>query len=110
MTFDEALASRVREALAGTANITERRMFGGLAFMRDGRMCVTVGNDHLMLRVDPASHDELVQRRGCTTVTMRGRPYRGWVNVAHDAVATDAALRRWIALATAYIAPQRSSR
>lgn len=105
MAFDEALATRVRAALQGIEGITERCMFGGLAFMRDGQMCVTVGANRLMLRIDPQRHDELVRHPGCSTVVMRGRPYRGWVHVSGDAMAARAALASWVAFALEYVPP-----
>lgn len=110
MAFDQAVAARVRALLVGEGQITERPMFGGLAFMRDGQMYVTVGKNRLMLRVDPDMHDELVHRPGCTTVVMRGRPYRGWVRVTNDVVTTREALATWVALATRYAAPAARSR
>jgi TfoX/Sxy family transcriptional regulator of competence genes len=100
VTFDQTLASRVRALLAVEGQVAERRMFGGLAFMMDGRMCVTVGKERLMLRVDPAVHDELLHLTGCTAVLMRGRRYRGWVHVTSDVVASHQSLTEWLAFAT----------
>jgi len=96
---DELLAARVREGLTGTRRVQEKKMFGGVAFMVGGKMCVTVGHGRMMCRVDPARHDALVQRKGCRTMTMRGREYRGYVVVDAAALRARAVLQRWLALA-----------
>ena len=77
-------------------------MFGGLAFMLDGKMCVTVGADRIMCRIDPADHDAAVARPGCTPMVMRGREMRGYVRVGESALRTPAALDRWVRMAVEY--------
>jgi TfoX/Sxy family transcriptional regulator of competence genes len=99
---NESLASRVRAALAPMGRVEEKRMFGGLAFMVDGKMCVTVREDRIMVRIDPADHDAAVARAGCEPMIMRGREIRGYVRVAASALRTPAALDRWIRMALAY--------
>ena len=74
-------------------------MFGGIAFMVERKMCITVGNARIMCRIDPAIHDEALKRGGCTTVVMKGREYRGYVHVAADAVKTKRELDYWVGLA-----------
>ena len=74
-------------------------MFGGMAFMVDGKMCVTVGKDRIMCRIDPATHDTAVERKGCTTVVMKRREYRGYVHIDADALSTKPDLDHWINLA-----------
>lgn len=102
MPADEVLASRVRKALGKNRDVEEKRMFGGLAFMVNGKMCVTVGADRIMCRIDPATHDAAVARPGCSTMSMQGRVYRGFVRVDAEAVSTDSELREWIRLALDY--------
>lgn len=102
MAFDETLAARVRAILLAEKKITEKRMFGGLAFLRDGKMCVTVSKDRLMLRVEPSMHEQLIEQSGCSTVIMRGLPYRGWIHVTADALKTQKAFMRYIHLALSY--------
>src|SRR6478735_4553173 len=93
---DSALLVRVRDALAGLRRVEEKRMFGGTMFMVNGKMCISARADRLMVRVDPAMHDELVQRDGCSTMTMRGREYRGYIRVAEAAVRTKKNFDFWL--------------
>ena len=74
-------------------------MFGGLAFMVEGKMCVSVGKRRIMCRLDPATHDAALVQEGCTAVVMKGREYRGYVHVAADAVKTKRQLDYWVNLA-----------
>jgi TfoX/Sxy family transcriptional regulator of competence genes len=110
MAADEKLARRVRAALAPLGGVEEKRMFGGLAFMVDGKMCVTVGEDRIMCRIDPDAHDEAVERAGCEAMVMRGRKLRGYVRVSASALRSAAAFDRWMRLAIDYNprAPRRS--
>ena len=77
-------------------------MFSGVGFMVDGKLCVAVGPEHAMFRIDPGEHDALVARGGCTTVVMRGREMRGWIHVPADALNTKRTLDRWLRLALEY--------
>jgi TfoX/Sxy family transcriptional regulator of competence genes len=81
VAYDDALANRVRLALGNARPVQEKRMFGGLMFMVRGKMCVSVGRDRLMCRIDPALHEVVVERKGCRTVIMKGRQYRGYVHI-----------------------------
>jgi TfoX/Sxy family transcriptional regulator of competence genes len=109
---NESLASRVRAALASTGRVEEKRMFGGLAFMVDGKMCVTVGKDRIMCRIDPDVHDEAVKRAGCEPMVMRGKELRGYVRVGEQALRSPAAFDRWMRLAIDYNprAPRRGGK
>jgi TfoX/Sxy family transcriptional regulator of competence genes len=82
VAHDEQLASRVGTALAHRQDVEEKNMFGGITFLVNGKMCVSVGKARLMCRIDPAVHDAALQRRGCRTVVMNGREYRGFSIVA----------------------------
>lgn len=77
-------------------------MFGGIAFLVRGKMCVTVGKDRIMCRIDPAIHDAALERKGCRTVVMKGRQYRGYVHVDSKAVGTESELNYWVRLALAF--------
>src|SRR5262249_40415616 len=99
MPPDETLVDRVRTALGTGRRIAEKRMFGGLAFMVEGKMCVTVGKGRIMCRIAPAIHDAALERKGCTTVIMKGREYRGYVHIDAEALSTKADLDRWVKLA-----------
>lgn len=99
MPYSEKLAQRMRQALAQLPDVAEKKMFGGLAFMVNGKMCLTVGPGRIMCRVDPGMHDTLTARKGCRTVVMKGRVYKGYVQVDEDQLQTPAALGDWISLA-----------
>jgi TfoX/Sxy family transcriptional regulator of competence genes len=99
---DSALASRVKAVLPRSYQIEERRMFGGIAFMVRGKMCVSVGKDRIMCRIDPQIHDTALRRKGCQTVVMKGREYRGYVYVAAATVKTKGDLEYWVGLALDY--------
>jgi TfoX/Sxy family transcriptional regulator of competence genes len=94
--IDDALTQRVRSALAEVPGLTEKRMFGNTGFLVRGKLCITARESRLMLRIDPADHDAALKREGCTTVIMKGRPYRGYVLVAAGAVKTASALNSWL--------------
>jgi TfoX/Sxy family transcriptional regulator of competence genes len=96
MAVNEKLTLRVRELLAALPQVEEKRMFRGIAFMVDGKMCLTVGDDRLMCRIDPETHADAVSRPGCRTVEMGGRPYLGFVYVDEKNLATKRELRAWV--------------
>ena len=99
MPPDETLVKRVRTAIGKSRGVEEKKMFGGIAFMVEGKMCVTVGKGRIMCRIDPATHDTAVERKGCTTVVMKGREYRGYVHIDADALSTKGDLNHWVKLA-----------
>jgi TfoX/Sxy family transcriptional regulator of competence genes len=109
-TVNELLLARVREALSPIRRVEEKRMFGGVMFMVNGKMCISVGKNRLMCRIDPALHDEAIRREGCRTVTMGGRTYLGYVHVDASAAATKKALTYWVNLALSYNAQLRDTR
>ena len=74
-------------------------MFRGIAFMVDGKLCISVGATELMFRIDPLVHDEAVERVGCRTMMMKGREYKGYVNVHEDAIKSKKDFDYWIGLA-----------
>jgi TfoX/Sxy family transcriptional regulator of competence genes len=96
MAFDEALAQRIRQALAARDDVLEKKMFGGIAFMVGDRMAVGVVKDDLMVRVGPDAHDEALAQPHARPMDMGGRVSRGFVYVAPEGVASDADLVAWI--------------
>ena len=96
MAYDEGLAQRIREALADADGLSERRMFGGIAFMLHGNMAVGISGDELMVRVGPESYDEALAQPHARVFDMTGRVMRGWVVVAAEGIADDAALGEWV--------------
>lgn len=102
MTSDDDLVKRVRAALARVRGVEETKMFGGTAFMVRGKICVSARAERIMCRIDPALHDAAVKRKGCQTVVMKGREYRGYVHVDAEALKTKAAVKYWVELALAH--------
>ena len=103
MTYDDQLAARVRDVLAGDEAVAEKRMFGGLAFLVDGHLAVSASSrGGLLVRVEPDQTPALVREDGVAPFEMRGRPMRGWVHVGGDAVEDDQALERWVSLGVTY--------
>lgn len=101
MAYDDDLADRVRAALAGAS---EKRMFGGLAFLLDRRLTVAVsGQGGLMVRVDPADSAALVARPDVELMVMQGREMVGWLRVAPEILTDDDELQAWVDRAAAYV-------
>ena len=97
MAYDEDLAHRIRAELSGE-KVAEKRMFGGLAFLIGGNMSVSAsGSGGILVRVDPADTDVLLEEPGAEEFTMGGRgPMKGWLRVAPSALDDDATLARWV--------------
>ena len=103
MAYDEDLADRVRASIEEPAGVSEKRMFGGLAFLVDGHLAVSAsGQGGLLLRVDPAQSASLVAEDGVEKFVMRGREMDGWLHVHPEATATDDQLARWVRTGLAY--------
>ena len=103
MAYDEELAERIRALVAGEAGLTEKKMFGGLAFLIGGNMAVAAsGKGGLMARVDPASSDSLVAETKARRVEMRGRELKGWLRLDAKDVEEKGELARWVELGTTY--------
>jgi TfoX/Sxy family transcriptional regulator of competence genes len=103
MAYDEDLANRIRELIAMEAGVTEKRMFGGLAFLIGGNMSVSVsGRGGLMLRCDPAETEELRRKPHAGPFEMRGRVMDGWLRVDAEGLGTKRQLERWVARGVSY--------
>lgn len=103
MAYDEALATRLRELVGSGPEVTEKRMFGGLAFLVGGNMAIAASSrGGILVRVDPAQSDELVARSGAYPMEMRGREMAGWLRVDDEHVRTRRQLEKWVRLGTAY--------
>lgn len=96
MPYDHALAERVRDALGARVDVTEKEMFGGLAFLVNGAMAVGILGDDLMVRVGPSGHDAALREPHARPMDFTGRPMRGYVFVDADGTASDAALATWV--------------
>ena len=103
MAYDEDLAGRIRELIAGEADVTEQRMFGGLAFLVAGHMSVAAsGQGGLMARVEPDATGALLAKPHVQPFEMRGREMRGWLRVEADGVRTKRQLEPWVRRGVAY--------
>jgi TfoX/Sxy family transcriptional regulator of competence genes len=103
MAYDEQLADRIRGQLASEAGLTEKRMFGGLAFLINGNMAVSAsGQGGLLLRVDPAQTEQLAGEPRARPFVMRGREMDGWLRVETDGLDSDAEFARWVSRGVAY--------
>jgi len=104
VAYDEALAERIRQLVAGKG-VTEKRMFGGLAFLVGGNMAIAAsGQGGLLVRADPDESDELVAKTNAETMVMRGREMPGWLRVAAEDVRTQAQLATWVERGTSFAA------
>ena len=103
MAFDEQLAARIRTLVAPEPDLTEKRMFGGLAFLVGGNMSVAAsGQGGLMVRVEPADTDALVTKPHARRFEMRGREMQGWLRVDAEGVRTKRQLEPWVRRGVAY--------
>ncbi|CAN5792723.1 TfoX/Sxy family protein [soil metagenome] len=103
MAYDEHLADRIRALLEGEAGLTEKKMFGGLAFLIQGKMAVAAsGQGGLLVRTDPADSHDLLTSAGIRPMEMRGREMQGWLRVDNEAVRTKRQLERWVRIGTKY--------
>src|SRR5919202_206245 len=103
MAYDERLAERIRELIAGERGVKEQRMFGGLAFLVGGNMAIAAsGQGGILVRVDPEQSDALVASTDAYVMEMRGREMDGWLRVDSEHLGADRELAKWVELGTEY--------
>ena len=103
VAYDEGLADRIRELIAGESGLAEKKMFGGLAFLIGGNMAVAAsGQGGVLVRVDPARSDVLVATTGARLMEMRGRTMQGWLRVDPEDLRTKRQLAKWVRIGTTY--------
>lgn len=103
MTYDRELAARIRALLDDQPDLTEKAMFGGLAFLVGGAMAVAAGGQGgIMVRIDPTRADELTSDGTAQRMIMRDRELDGWLRVPHDSIVDDEDLERWVRIGVAY--------
>jgi len=111
MAYDEKLAERVRKMLlSGSVAFAEKKMMGGLCLMVDGKMCVGIEKDRLMVRIDPVVYEAALRRKGCRPMDFTGRPMRGFVFVTPEGFSTSRELAYWIDLAIEFNPRANSSK
>jgi TfoX/Sxy family transcriptional regulator of competence genes len=102
MPYNEALAQKVRQALRGTKGVQEKKMFGGIAFMLNGAMCIGVDKDDLIVRCEKDETDALLEKKGVREFDLSGgRPMKGWLLVGPEATGTARGLEQWTDFALA---------
>lgn len=104
MAFDEALADRIRKVLGPRLELSEKKMFGGLAFLADGKMFCGLAKGELMLRVGPERYEEALAEPHARPMDFTGRPLKGYVYIAPAGIKTEKQLRRWVEQALAFVA------
>jgi TfoX N-terminal domain len=103
MAYDQELAERIRQLIGSDPELTEKKMFGGLAFLIRGNMAIAAsGEGGAMVRVDPAQSDELGATSKATLVNMRGRDMPGWLRISSGDLRTDDQLASWVDIGTGY--------
>jgi hypothetical protein len=103
MAYDQKLAGRIRQLIGSDPELTEKKMFGGLAFLIRGNMAIAAsGQGGAMVRVDPAHSDALVATTRATLMNMRGRDMPGWLRVSSDDLRTDDQLAPWVEIGSGY--------
>jgi TfoX/Sxy family transcriptional regulator of competence genes len=103
MAYDEELADRIRELIGPASDLSEKKMFGGLAFLIGGNMALSAsGQGGVLVHIDPDDSETLVATTGARLAEMRGRTMRGWLRVDLEDVRTKRQLARWVDLGTSY--------
>jgi TfoX/Sxy family transcriptional regulator of competence genes len=103
VAYDEDLAARIRELVTAEPKLTEKKMFGGLAFLVGGNMAIAAsGQGGALVRVDPEQSDDLVAKTNAELMVMRGRAMRGWLRVDNTDLRTKSQLAKWVDRGTSY--------
>ncbi|MEZ4249498.1 MAG: TfoX/Sxy family protein [Polyangiales bacterium] len=117
MSHDEGLLERIRELVDGDDAVTEKKMFGGVAFLADGKMFCGLAGEDLMVRVGPAAHEAALARPHARPMDFTGKPMKGYVYVAPEGLSEDDALAAWVREARGFVAtlpaksaPQRTKK
>ena len=110
MAYNEKLADRVREALADIPDLEEKKMFRGVTFMVDGKMCVSVSGDELMLRLDPDMTEQLTEENGTRPMVHGGKHMKGFIYISEDRFKNKKDFDHWIKLALDYNPKAKASK
>ncbi len=111
MAYNEKLADRAREIISlSHKNVEEKKMFGGLCFMVNGKMCVGVEQERLMVRLDPERYDEAMEKEGCKPMDFTGKIMKGYVFVDIDSLNTKKKLEYWVKLALEFNKKAKASK
>ena len=103
MAFDEDLAARIRKAVGRKKGVEEKKMFGGLGILLNGNLLVGVWKDSMIVRLDPEQADDALLEPHVSRFDVTGRPMKGWIMVAPDGVADEAAVKQWVQRAAQFV-------
>ena len=104
MALDTDLAARIRKRLGKRKGLTEKKMFGGLAFLLNGNMCCGIHGSDMIVRLDPKDTDLALKEQHTKVFDLTGRPMKGWILVEAKGLATDEAVARWVGTSLKYTA------
>ena len=110
MACDEKLADRIRRALGSRPDVTEKEMFGGMAFLLDGKVFVGIAKDDLMVRVGPERYEAALAQAHVRPMDFTGRPMKGYVFVGLEGTRTQAAVATWVERAIRFVATVEKKR
>lgn len=110
MAYSEKLAARIREAFSDQPDVEEKKMFRGMCFMVNGKMCVCVNEDEILCRIDPAIYEEMLERDGCRAMIHNGRTMKGFIYISDDVLKSKKSLDYWLDLALTYNKDAKASR
>jgi TfoX/Sxy family transcriptional regulator of competence genes len=110
MPFDEKLAARLREALVDVPHVEEKKMFRGVTFMVNGKMCLTVSADELMCRIGAEAVEKSLGKRGTRAVIMRGRPMKDFIKINDEGFTSKKDFDHWVALALTFNKDAKASK
>src|SRR5687768_13241112 len=102
MPYNEKLADRIREALADIRKVEEKKMFRGLCFMVNGKMCVCVSHDEMMCRIDHTLFEDALEKNGCRAMMRNGKPIKGYIYVSEEGYKSKKDFDYWIGLCLAF--------
>jgi hypothetical protein len=110
MPYNEKLAARIRTALTHLPHVEEKKMFRGVTFMVQDKMCISVSGDEMMCRFDPAMQDVVQEKPGCRSMIMKGREYKGYVYVSEAGFKSKKDFDYWINLCLSFNSKAKSSK
>lgn len=110
MPFDEKLADRIREAIADKGDIEEKKMFRGMCFMLNGKMCICVSNDEMMCRIDPDLYETVMEKTGVRPMVHNGKTMKGFVYVSQDQIKSKKEFDYWVNLSLAFNKTAKASK
>lgn len=110
MAYNEKLAERVSEALSSISKVEEKKMFGGICYMVNGKMCVGIIDDELMCRIGPDVYEAALEKKGCREMDFTGKPMKGYVYVSEDGLKTKKDFDYWIGLSLEFNKKAKASK